>query len=382
MKGRTSRALAVIGGTGALGVAVALALNVSSGAAAAAARKGTTAAARPSWCGSKKISFALSDGFGNNNWREITVEEARLEAAQCPSVTKFVYTNGEGNTQQSISQITGLVSQGINAIVDFPDAGPAMLPVLTKAYHAGTVVVPWRVSPGGKAGVNYNYFISTNFAQAGVLWAKFLLKALPHGGNIVNLGGPPNNSQSLDEYQGMVSVLKAHPDFKFIGQKPYNVTNWDPATTEKVITALLAKYPKIDAITTDFGAALADSFGAFSQAGRKVPIVATEDANLLSCDRQSMLKTDPGFKLFTVDSQNWMVRIAVDFAVAKATGGKLPSSEVAPQAAFENSLTGAPKSPTCDKALPGTALMSSIDTTVNPAWRLTPAQEKKALGVH
>ena len=41
------------------------------------------------------------------------------------------------------------------------------------------------------------------------------------------------------------------------------MTNWDPAQTQKVVTAVLAKYPKIDAITTDFGAALASSFGAF-----------------------------------------------------------------------------------------------------------------------
>lgn len=382
MRGRTRGAWLGMSLSGVTAAAAAVAIGAGAGPAAASTHRGGAAAARPSWCGPKKISFALADGFGNNNWREITVEEARLEAATCPSVTKFVYTNGEGNTQQSISQITGLVSQGINAIVDFPDAGPAMLPVLTKAYHAGVVVVPWRVSPGGKPGVNYNYFISTNFAQAGKLWANFLLKALPHGGNIVNLGGPPNNSQSLEEYQGMQAVLKSHHDFKFIGQTPYNVTNWDPATTEKVITALLAKYPKIDAITTDFGAALADSFGAFKQAGRKVPVVATEDANLLSCDRKAMLKTDPGFKLFTVDSQNWMVRLAVDFAIAKATGGKLPKSTVAPQAAFENSITGKPTAPVCDKSLPGTALMSSIMTHVNPAWRLTPAQEKKALGVH
>ena len=375
MKRRTTGTFSGIVAVGAAVAAVAVSLSGSASAHVHA----TKSSAAPSWCGPKKITLALADGFGNNNWREITVENARLEAASCPSVTKFVYTNGEGNTQKAISDLTGLVSQGVNAIVDFPDAGQAMLPALTKAYQAGTVVVPYRVTPGGKPGVNYNYFISTNFAQAGVLWGKFLLAALPHGGNIVNLGGPAANSQSLAEYQGMKSVLKGHRNFKFIGQTPYNVTDWDPATTEKVITALLAKYPKIDAITTDFGAALADSFGAFKQAGRKVPIVATEDSNLLSCDRQAMLKTDPGFKLFTVDSQNWMVRLAVDFAVAKATGGKLPSSSVAPQAAFENSLTGKPNPPICNKSLPGTAFMSSIKTTVNPKWRLTPAQEKAAL---
>jgi ribose transport system substrate-binding protein len=377
MKRTVRRTLAACSAAGVAAAAVAVGLGAASGAAAAAKAH---SAATPSWCGPKKITLALADGFGDNNWRQITTENARVEAAECPSVTKFVYTDGQGNTQKAISDLNGLVAQGVNAIVDFPDAGPAMLPALTSAFKAGVVTVPYRVTPGGKPGVNYNYFISTNFTAAGVLWGNWLVQALHGKGNVVNLGGPPANSQSLEEFQGMQSVLKSHPGIKFIGQTPYNVTNWDPAQTQKVVTALLAKYPKIDAITTDFGAALASSFGAFKQAGRKVPAVATEDSNLLSCDRKAMLSSDPGFKLYTVDSQNWMVRTAVDYAVAKASGGKLPSSTVVPQLAFENSLTGKPNQPICDAALPGTAFMSSLKTTIVKD-RLTAAQEKTALGV-
>jgi ABC-type sugar transport system substrate-binding protein len=328
-------------------------------------------AGAPSWCGSKKITFALADGFGDNNWRRITTAEARDEAAKCPSVTKFDYTDGQGNTQKAISDINGLVAQGVNAMVVFPDAGQAVLPALRQAFKAGVITVPYRVSPGGQAGVDYNYYISTPFEQAGELWGNWLKQALHCQGNVVNLGGPPANSQSLAEYQGMKKVLASCPGIKFIGQTPYNVTNWDPAQTQKVVTAILAKYPKIDAITTDFGAALASSFPAFAQAGRKIPAVATEDSNLLSCDRKKLLATNPGFKLFTVDSQNWMVRTAVDFAVAKATGGQVPASPVVPQKAFEDSLSGKPHPPTCDPTLSGDAFLSS---------HLTHAQLKSVVG--
>lgn len=323
------------------------------------ANASATSSNRPSWCGDKKISLALADGFGDNNWRQITSAEAKDEASKCPSVTSYKYTDGQGNTQKAISDVQGLAAQGINAIVVFPDAGKAMLPALRQAYKAGLVVVPYRVSPGGTAGQDYSAFISTDFKKAGVLWGEWLVKALPNGGNVVNLGGPPANSQSLDEYAGMQSVLKSHPDIKFVGQTPYHVTNWDPAQTQKVVTAVLAKNPKIDAITTDFGAALASSFGAFKQAGRKIPAVATEDSNQLSCDREKLLSTNPGFKLFTVDSQNWMSRTAVQFAVAKATGGQVPSSPVVPQKAFEDSISGKPNPVTCDPSLSGDAFLSS-----------------------
>jgi ribose transport system substrate-binding protein len=328
--------------------------NSSSGGSSA----GAAAASRPSWCGPKKVVVALADGFGDNNWRKITRAEAKTEAATCPSVTKYLYTDGQGNTQKAISDITGLVSQGVNAMVVFPDAGPAVLPAIRSAFKAGVAVVPYRVSPGGTAGQDYTAYVSTDFKIAGVLWAKWMVQVLHGKGNIANLGGPPANSQSLAEYQGMQSVFKSYPGIHFVGQTPYNVTNWDPAQTQKVVTALLARYPKIDGITTDFGAALAGSFGAFKTAGRKIPAIATEDSNQLACDYKSMKASDPQFNLFTVDSQTWMVRTAIDYAIAKASGGTLPSTTV-PQKVFEDSVSGKPHAPECNTGLPPDALLSS-----------------------
>lgn len=317
-----------------------------------------------SWCGSKHASVALADGFGNNTWREITRYSGALTALSCPSVTKFIYTNGQGSTQKAISDINGLVSQGINAIVDFPDAGAAMLPALTKAYKAGTIVVPYRVTPGGKAGTNYTAYIGTNFVSAGVEWGKFVAKALgAKGGNIAFLSGPPGNSQGLQELQGMKSVLKSYPKIKLVGTSPFNVTNWDPATTVTVIDGLLAKNTganAIKAVVSDYGSALAGAFPEWAKAGQKIPVIATEDGNNVACAWKSGVAKDPGFKLMTVSSQTWMVEYAVRYAVAKATHGVLPPTMV-PQANYENSVnpTGKEVAPNCQSSLPATAINSS-----------------------
>ena len=329
-----------------------------------------TVSSKLPWCGPKQASIALADGFGDNTWRELTRYSAVTIAAQCPSITKYVYTNGEGNTQKAISDINSLVAQGITSIVDFPDAGKAMLPALTKAYQAGTIVVPYRVFPGGTARQNYNAYLSTNFTSAGVLWGHDVATALNGKGNVVFLGGPPANSQSLAEYQGLQSVFKNYPGIHVIGQKPYNVTNWDPALTQQVMASLLSKYPKIDAVVSDFGTALAASFPQFQKAGRQIPVIATEDGNSLGCDWASMHTSDANFKLFTVSSQTWMVEYAMRYAIALATQGKLPSSTVVPQQNYENSVTGTPNKPVCDKTLPATAIMSS---------GLTPTQQQAAL---
>jgi ABC-type sugar transport system substrate-binding protein len=344
--------------------------STSGGSGSTAAGGGSTASSKYPWCGPQKASIALADGFGDNTWRELTRYSAVTVAAQCPSITGYTYTNGEGNTQKAISDLNSLVAQGVTAIVDFPDAGQAMLPALTKAYQAGAIVVPYRVFPGGKAGDNYSAYISTDFTSAGVLWGNDVATALKGKGNVVFLGGPPANSQSLAEYQGLQSVFKKYPGIHLLGQQPYNVTNWDPATTQQVVSSLLSKYPTINAVVSDFGTALAASFPEFQKAGRQIPVIATEDGNSLGCDYASMSASDPGFKLFTVSSQTWMVEYAMRYAIALATKGTVPSSTVVPQQNFENSVTNNPSKPQCDSTLPPTAIMSS---------GLTAAEQQAAL---
>ena len=113
-------------------------------ASAPAAASSAAAGGVPSWCGPKKISFGLTDGFGGNSWRLVTTAAAKQEAAKCPSVTAFSYADGQGNTQKAISDIQGMVAKGVNAMVVFPDAGPAILPALHSAFAAGVVTVPYR----------------------------------------------------------------------------------------------------------------------------------------------------------------------------------------------------------------------------------------------
>ena len=151
----------------------------------------------------------------------------------------------------------------------------------------------------------------------------------------------------------MMSVLKDHPGIKFIGQTPYDVTNWDPAETQKVVTAVLAKYPQIDAITTDFGDALASSFPAFEQANRKIPPIATEDANLLGCDCKKAKDSGKGFTLFTVTRRTGCPAWPSSSPWPRRPAATSPRTSTAPQLAFEDSLTGKPNPVKCDTSLPG-----------------------------
>src|SRR6266566_2618666 len=108
------RILAAAGLIAAAAAACGSGSNGSAGSGASGGQAGAPVAGAPSWCGSKKVTVALADGFGDNNWRRITRAEAKAEAALCPSVTRYLYTDGQGNTQKAISDIQGLVAQGVN----------------------------------------------------------------------------------------------------------------------------------------------------------------------------------------------------------------------------------------------------------------------------
>ena len=318
--------------------------------------KVTHVAGAPDWCGTKKISFALLDGFGGNSWRLVTTASGKDEASKCPSVTDFKYADGQGNTQKAISDIKSFASSGVNAMVVFPDAGKAVLPALTAAYKAGVVTVPYRVDPGGEAGKNYDKWIGDDFAHDGVNWATWIKANVPGGGNILFMGGPAGNSQSIAEYNALKENLDS--SYTFVGQTPFVPTDWDPTKTQTLLSAAIGKNPKIDIIVSDFGPTLVSSLHLFPDSGRPIPALATSDGNSLSCFWQSQQKTNP-FKMITVTTGNDNVRLAVDYAVAKATGGQLPTDTSFKGPVFEDSVSGQPHSVSCRSDLPGDVYLSA-----------------------
>ena len=313
----------------------------------------------PSWCGPDEAVLGMTDGFGGNSWRLVTTAAAKDEVSKCPSVTSFEYADGQGNTQKAIADIQGMVAKGVDALVVFPDAGEAILPALRSAYSAGVVTVPYRVTPGGEAGTDYDVFIGSDFKQAGTLWAQWIQQNLPDGGNILFLSGPPGNSQGTDEAEGLHEVLDPTGKYTFIGEEPFEVTNWDPAETQQVLTAAIAKNPQIDVIVSDFGPSLVGALPVFEQSGRSIPAIATSDGNELACFWEENKDSNPDFQLFTISTQNDHSRLAIQHAVARATGGEVPAEDVYPSSAFEDSVSGQPNQVTCDPDLPGDVYLSA-----------------------
>ena len=147
--------------------------------------------------------------------------------------------------------------------------------------------------------------------------------------------------------------------YKYIGNQPFEVTNWEAPLTQTVLTAAIAKYPKIDVIMSDFGPVMVSSLGEFTKSGRSIPALATSDGNILGCFFQDNVKKNKDFKLMTVATGTDHVVLAVQHAVARATGGVIPKETVFKAPVFEDSVTSKPRGVQCDREIGDWTFLSS-----------------------
>ncbi|MDF1671525.1 MAG: substrate-binding domain-containing protein [Roseovarius sp.] len=310
------------------------------------------------FCGDKPVRVALVDGFGGNSWRRITRFEFEDEASKCDNISEIIYVDGQNNPQKTISDLQGLVAQGIEAIVIFPDAGPAMLPAIRAAHREGTSIVAYTASPGGEPGRDYVDFIAPNTPNDGKEWAKWIAKQLDGKGNVVFLGGTPGNLQSQAEFEGAQEVFADHPEIKILGGRPID-TNWDPAETQRVVSGLLTQYDTIDGIISDYGGGSVGGIRAFLAADRPLVPWAANDANEFACLWEQNKGDNPDYQIMTLSSRPWLVRLALRKALAHAQGIDNDEPSIVNMPIVEDS-TNPDMMPKCDPNLPPDAIQSSM----------------------
>jgi ribose transport system substrate-binding protein len=319
------------------------------------------------FCGTKQITLGIADAYGSNGWSASSRALIRSEAAKCKNV-KQIITIGNGDLQKSLSDISSLVSQGANAIAVIPSMGPAELPAIKDATAAGVKVVLWAAPVGGTVGTDYEAYIDWNSAYAAQQKAKWIAKALHGQGNVVFLGVPAGNPVSLGEAQGFAQVFAKYPKIKLLtGKNSFAVTNWDPALAQKTMTALLAKYPKIDGVLMEDGQGAVSAIRAFKTAGRPLVPIATLEANALGCAYKQYKPGNPGLQVATTSARNWLGRLAARRAIAAAQG--LPNKEPSMfnLGLYEDSLAG--KGPKCDTRYgPDAFLSNQISPAALKQW--------------
>ncbi|MBI3526262.1 MAG: substrate-binding domain-containing protein [Betaproteobacteria bacterium] len=319
-------------------------------------------------CGVKPMIVGLSDGYGGNTWRRTTLAEIQDELSACKNVEKFIYTNANGDQQKANADINSLVAQGVNVLIVFPDFGTAQIPAMRSATKAGVTVIAYFSKLGGVNGKDYSANLYQDTYRVGQAWADWYGKNLKTG-NVLFLGGTPGATSSQNFLNGLKAGLKKHSGIKLLDEN-YIVTNWNPVDAQKAVTGLLAKYPKIDAIATDYGVTAMATVKTFEQAGLAIPAIATlASNNELNCKYLTLKKAGKAFPYFSLDGTTSTVRFAARRAVANFQGTRNPEPMGVIPFVFADSASGL--EPKCSDSAPPDADLSSLlpDAKLNAIFK-------------
>jgi ribose transport system substrate-binding protein len=135
------------------------------------------------------------------------------------------------------------------------------------------------------------------------------------------------------------------------------VTNWSPADAQKAVAGLIAKYPKIDGIASDYGVTTAAAIKAFEQAGLPIPAQATlASSNELNCKYLDYKKQGKAWKYFSLDGTTTLVRVAARRALSAYEGTVDNEPLGMSPYPYVDSVAGI--DPKCDTSLPPDADLS------------------------
>lgn len=305
-------------------------------------------------CGDRPIKIALVDGFGGNSWRKIVRAELDDEVAPCDNV-ETSYAQAGGDIQKYNSAVNSFAAQGFDIILTYDDFGSQALPALRRAQQSGVVVVPYITDVGGTPGEDYTANILTDIDLAGRQLSEWVEKQIGGRGNVLLMGGVPGNPTSLHWLEATKSTTGA--GITWLQDKPVD-TNWDPAQYQRVTSGLISKYPKIDAIFSDYGAGSASEVRAFISAGKPHPPLATSAAsNELGCLYQQQKAKWPDFQMIWIDGTTRVVRWAARRALATVNEIELNDPTTVTMYPFVDTTAG--REPECRRDLPPDADLSS-----------------------
>lgn len=295
-----------------------------------------------------KVGYAKGS---NNSWTTITLAEIRDEAKKCSTITEVIFTDAQGNQQQAVSDLNGLVAQGVKAIVVQPEFGQAQIPSIAAAHNAGVGIVPLVSDPGGTPGADYSEAVLQDYAGAGKDWAGWLNKTVGTG-TVAFLGGTPGAASSASFFNGLKEALKEFPSLKLVSESVID-TNWDAGQKKRVVSGLLAQHGRIDAIVSDYGLTDTGVIEAYKAAGVKLPALATlASGNANGCQWQK-----ENFQYLSLDETTTLGRIALRKALAAAQ--KIEDPEPSRIRLPISIDTAAGKNPKCEPTLPPDADLST-----------------------
>jgi ribose transport system substrate-binding protein len=334
-----------------------------SGCASTEATGGSTAAAQgggtaeygtgdiTQFCPDSPTKVAFAKG-SNNTWTKIVLAEIEDEASKCDTITDVLFADAQGDQQKAISDLNGLVAQGVGAIVVQPEFGAAQLPSIAAANAAGVGTIPLVSDPGGQVPADYPDYVLNDTEYVGQTEADWLHDTVGSG-KVAFLGGTPGAPSSQTFFAGLKKGLEKYPELELINPDGPITTNWDAGEKKRVVAGLLAQYGRIDAIVSDYILTDTGVIDAYKEAGVPLPALAgNSSGNVNGCQWE-----EAHFPFLSLDGTTSLGRIALRKALAASQGTTDDEPSLAQIPVAIDTENG--KNPKCVPDLPADADLSS-----------------------
>ena len=187
---------------------------------AAGAEETTTTAAAAT---GETFTIGVSNNTVGNGWREQMICAIKAEARVRGNVDEVVLLNRETDTAGQISDITTLISQGVDAIILNPGDAEAFNSVIEEAQAQGIVVVVVDNPVTSEAA----YLVSNDQAAYGELGARWLFEAMGGAGNVAYMRGIDGVGADTLRDDGFQLALADYPDITIAAEV---FTDWSPTT--------------------------------------------------------------------------------------------------------------------------------------------------------
>jgi len=151
----------------------------------------------------------------------INIQDAMRKRAKELNI-KLIEVDGQGKAENQISQVENFLALDVDAIILNPFDQYGSAPVVSIAKREGKpiVVVNAVVVNLDKA----DAYVGSNDQEAGRIAATYILQVLKGRGNIALIRGPNGHSAEIQRTEGIMEILKDHPDIKIIFDQS---GNWD-----------------------------------------------------------------------------------------------------------------------------------------------------------
>jgi len=169
------------------------------------------------------FTIGVSNNTVGNGWREQMICAIKAEARARGNVDEVVLLNRDTDTAGQISDITSLISQGVDAIILNPGDAEAFNSVIEEAVEQGIVVVVVDNAVTSDAA----YLVSNDQKAYGELGARWLFEQMGGSGNVAYMRGIDGVGADTLRDEGFQAALADYPGINVVSEV---FTDWSPTT--------------------------------------------------------------------------------------------------------------------------------------------------------